>query len=277
MSGVLAMNAVVTYAEDGRDCYTAGIPRLSRTLRRHASTLPLFAVAPRLGRRIDGRENLAHADDFLACPSHRAVPYGFKPFLIRALAARGCTTVLWCDVSVVIRRDPGPVFQIARERGIAVFDNPGCAQNVWTSDDALAAMGCPTDEAAQFMQIMGCVVAVCVEHPLGRKILEEWSALAEDGVTFLGAGGSTRPAFRAHRHDQSALSWLVRKYGVTPVPYGTVYYPPKSEQTPPPGVIFTVEGVGSAKRLRWENRFAALRRLLTLRAQWEGEPAAFRH
>jgi hypothetical protein len=223
-SAAAAPTTIVCYAVRGREPYPIGLPRLSQSLRRVGPALSCLFLAPELGRRVDGRENLAFGGACADCPTHAAVPYGFKPYAIRAAAARGFRTVLWCDSAIVFQRDPAPLVAQARAQGVVVFDNPGCPQATWTSDDALLAMGCPLEEARAFNQVQAGAACFDFDHPVGARVFAEWEALAADGTTFAGRGGSDRPDFRDHRHDQSALSWLARKHGIVPEPQGVLCY-----------------------------------------------------
>jgi hypothetical protein len=73
---------------------------------------------------------------------------------------------------------------------------------------------------------MACVIMVDVSHGHTKNILNKWLEYAKDGISFQGAGGSNRPEYRGHRHDQSVLSYLLWKYGVSFMSYGGLSYAP---------------------------------------------------
>jgi hypothetical protein len=127
--------------------------------------------------------------------------------------------------------------------------NSGCPQAYWTSEAALDAMGCPRD--AMFEQVCGFAVAFDFAHPVGAAVFDEWVRLSHDGITFQGGvdvvregEGSAFPGFRAHRHDQSALSWLMVRHGVAAEPYGLTGY--RSDHAKFPHMCAANQGIQSS-------------------------------
>lgn len=215
---------ILSYAVDGRESYTRALPRLAASLAIRATGIDAIMAAPQLGELITSHPNLAHNPEFATVPTHQAVPYGFKPAIFEIARGRGYESALWCDSTITFQGDPAPIFELAERDGVCVFDNPGCTEAIWTSDDALEKMGCPIERARGFNQIMACALALSLTHPVGLAILDEWTALARDGVAFAGRSRSSRPEFRDHRHDQSCLSWLVTKRDIPYVSYGMLCY-----------------------------------------------------
>lgn len=230
---------IISWATHGREPYPRGLKRLipSAIASGHRGRENGYLIfSPDLD--IDTIEGIGINKVIPATfpiPSHQRIPYGFKPWLFRLAFSSGFTQVLWCDSTIIIHKPLDQIWDIAAKRGMFVGDNPGCPMRVWTSDDAMYQMGCPfmpegtpaigaIQQDAMFNEIMACAMAFDLTHPKAKQIFMEWFALCNDGVTFAGRGGSTRPEFRAHRHDQSAISWLTHKYEVEREPYGMLCY-----------------------------------------------------
>lgn len=210
--------AIVSVAFKGRENYSTGIPRLIASARACGFDGDFLICAPELGPELaPGVPNMTD----LALPSHRDVPYGFKPVIVAAARERGFRRVLWCDSTIFFLRDAPEMFrwQIGSS-GMFLFDNPNCPEGRWTSDDCLAAMDCSPEETQKINQVMACSAGFDFGYPVANNILDDWLAYSRDGTSFQGRSGSTRPEFVAHRHDQSVLSCLAYRNRVPLVPYG---------------------------------------------------------
>lgn len=215
------MNCVISYASNGRELYTLALQRMVRSVIKHSTkNIGVLVVSP--DADYDAIGPIPVNRWIPNMPTHKDVPYGFKPWLFAAAFNKGCETVIWLDSTIDVVQPLDKIEEITARRGVCAFDNPGCPQRVWCSDDAMDAMGCPKD--ANFNQIMACALAINIKHDTGRKIFDEWWKLCNDGVTFAGRGRSTRPDFRDHRHDQAAMSWLLEKHGVEREAYGKLCY-----------------------------------------------------
>jgi len=222
---------IISYASFGREPYPLGLPRIIDSAKRNGhgwdfNNCFLILSPDYPGHEISGVSINKMLPSYIDFPSHQKVPYGFKPWLFKIAFDLGLEQVLWCDSTIVIHKPLDRIWQIAEERGLFVGRNPGCPMRVWTSDDAMDQMGCPYKEPheAMFDEIAACALAIDIRHETAKKVFKEWFTLCNDGVTFAGRGGSTRPDFRAHRHDQSAMSWLCQKYKVDYEPYGVLCY-----------------------------------------------------
>lgn len=220
---------IISFASRGREDYPQGLKRLipSALKAGHPCTpeaafcilSPDLEVETIAGVKI----NRALPKNF---PTHQQVPYGFKPWLFAYAFAKGFEQVLWCDSTIIIHKPLDPIWNGAEAMGAALFDNPGCPMRVWSSDDCMDMIGCPYHEPhqAMFNEIMACAMAIDYTHPKGQAAFDEWFTACNDGVSFAGKGGSTRPEFRAHRHDQSVMSWLAQKHEIPLIPYGALVY-----------------------------------------------------
>ena len=220
---------IISWATRGREDYPQGLKKLIPSLLKTNTMEPLGFIifCPDFeADEFEGVKINRKIPDNFPIPSHQAVPYGFKPWLFRLAFNGGFDQVLWCDSTIVCHKPLDPIWKIMEERGIFAADNPGCPMRVWTADDAMRKMGCPFEkpEDAMFNEIMACALGIDIRHPKSREAFSEWWDLCNDGVTFAGREGSKRPEFRGHRHDQSAMSWLVEKYGIEREAYGRLLY-----------------------------------------------------
>ena len=204
---------IVNYACRGREDYPKGQARLQKCL------------AEGLGEN-NGQLFFTHNLP-PNCPPHEEVPYAFKYYAMKTAFDLGYEQVIWLDASVVILKSMEPLWQILEERGILVFDNPGCPENFFTSGDVLDHWGVSIEEAKEINQICGGVVGYTMEgYPKdGRHIFEQMMDWAQDGISFQGGSNtSPDPEFVAHRHDQSCLSWLVHSYMIVREPFEVLSY-----------------------------------------------------
>lgn len=211
---------IVTYARDGRERYSTGVPRLIATAQDHGYTGGWLVVAPGAPAVIRGVPN--RLDLAGAIPEHREVPYGFKPELVHLARAAGHDLVLWCDSTIVFCGRAQRAFEKIAEMGLLVAENAGIPIPWWTSDDALTQASWPTDDLRS--QCMACILGFDFTRPRVVGVFEAWRAFGRDGVSFAGRSGSARPEFRAHRHDQSMISILAHQQGFPMLPYGFLTY-----------------------------------------------------
>jgi hypothetical protein len=200
--------------------YPAGSRRLSESLAAVGIPWRQFILA---GRYPDGS------------PTHEQAPYAFKLHALAAAARDGCDIVLWADSAVWAIRDAAPLIGAVERRGY-YFVHSGFSYGQWTSDACLAAMGeTRTDashDAALSPMIMACFYAVDLRRTEMRQFLEEvrhWT-LANDGALLRGAWTNDRrqvsedPRCSGHRHDQSILSILIKRWSLTiDVPHETYF------------------------------------------------------
>lgn len=220
---------IISYASRGREDYPAGLPRLIEYAMRNgkhgfSQDRPFLILSPELGGQIHSKIRIN--PHFSPIPLHKDIPYGFKPHIFKVAFDYGYQQVLWMDSTIVTHKSLEPIWDIAAKEGACLFDNPGCPIRFWTSDDCMDAIGCPygEPEQAMFNETMACAMAFDYSTPKGKKVFDEWYEASNDGVSFAGKGGSTRPEFRAHRHDQSVISWLAQKHQVPLQPYGMLCY-----------------------------------------------------
>lgn len=215
-------SVIVSFAKKGRENYPSAFPRLIASAKDAGFTGDFIMCAPELPST-EIYAGVSNRPD-LAIPNHSDVPYGFKPALIGIAKNLGYKRVLWCDSTIFFVRNAADIFETISWKGVLLFDNPGCPEATWTSDDCLAQMGCSPEEAATFNQAMACVMGFDFDNPQATAIFENWLEFSRDGISYQGRSGSPRPDYRAHRHDQSVISYLAHKAGIAKLPYGTLSY-----------------------------------------------------
>lgn len=215
---------VVSYATDGREHYTGGLSRLAQSFRHHAPDWDIVLVAPDLAEHPPGwtERNSAHEADLKDCPRHQSIKYGFKPYLVRAMLARGYSVVMWADCTITAQSSPDELAKLAQQDGLVIFDNPGCPELFWTDDPCLEMLGI-SEADAMFTQCYACAFLVG-STPQGVEVMEALWDFAFSGGFNEGTTPTTRSTFRAHRHDQSCLSGLAWLRGIKNLPYGPLCY-----------------------------------------------------
>jgi hypothetical protein len=190
---------VVNFACPGRERYMEGQARLKLSLEEvYKKDCILWA-----GRYPPGS------------PTHQEVPYAFKYYAIQTAFERGYDCALWLDASCVIRKPLDRFFRVIWDEGVIAFCN-ACWEHHFTSEDCLNQLGCSIEEAKTFPQCLGGVIGFNQYNQTAMNILREMFELSRDGISFQGGSGkSSAPGFQSHRHDQSCLSYLLHKYGIS--------------------------------------------------------------
>jgi hypothetical protein len=212
--------AIVSYASIGRENYPEVLPRLVQAARSAGFAGDFFIKSPDGPDEFDNVPNRRH----FQTPAHADIPYGFKSHLIKHALDVGYRKVIWFDSTIFVVKDFQKIIYQLIEHGTLLFENPGCPESFWTADDCLQQLGCSASDAATFSQVMACAMGFDFSNPLAKKIFDLWYAYGEDGISFKGASGSSRPEFKGHRHDQSVISFLAWKHKLHVIPYGFLSY-----------------------------------------------------
>ena len=205
---------IVSHATRGREDYPSVMPRLQQSIRETDQPCDVLFNCP---------QSTAHNCD-VSIPPFNTHPYAFKTYMIKAARERGYTQIVWCDSICYFVANVQPLLDIAAERGLVVADNPGCPIATWTSDHTLRALGADLEVARTTSQIMAGFQVWDFSVPAADILFDKMMHYCNDGLTLLGPGGSKRPDYRGHRHDQSVLSWLITEHKVDRIPYGQVCY-----------------------------------------------------
>lgn len=227
-------DCIVSFASHGRENYNQGMHNLIRSLNdcgyEGGKLMYSFDsyVDEYLGVKIERglSMNYPNSKAFM-CHNHNEIPYQFKLAMIQRAREAGYEQVIWCDSTVRMVKDPQPLLEMSKEKGVCVFDNLGHGLAPWISDIACKMLGINMEkELPNLPQIMACVVIFDFTNKVGVEIFEEWVRHSQNGVSFANGNGSERAEFKAHRHDQCILSYLIHKRGIAYEPYGKLVYPP---------------------------------------------------
>lgn len=162
--------------------------------------------------------------------------YCWKPFLLsRYLSLPGLRAdrVAYLDVGfhLNVRQTTTARWrqheQLVDERGLLALHMPGLPEDEWTKPSVLGHFGLD-DAQRSSAQILGGLV-VLANDDRGRRVAREWEEHASlDGGILLRDPTDASEAgsrLRAHRHDQSVLSCLLKSHRLPSEPDETFYAP----------------------------------------------------
>jgi len=195
-------SCIVSFARDGREKYAKAQARQIESLKATGSSIPLLAFS----EYPDG------------CPSHLDVSHAFKTFCVREAISAGYDNVMWCDSTIVFRKNPSFLMDVIEVRGHLFFDNyPGCTQSHWTSKDCAEILEM-TDEDFGVNQFAACVYGLNLTKPDSKKLYDMMLHHATDGRAMRHTSIGARPDFKDQRHDQTILTCLATRLGMEPLP-----------------------------------------------------------
>lgn len=168
-------------------------------------------------------------------PSHGERRYGFKIHALREPVNAGYHLILWMDATLA---PIGPINgiwgRILRDGYFALAS--GSRLGTHTSDAALEIYGITRDEAMEIPHVLSGLVGINMAHPTGREVWAAWERLYERGAfegphfnsareglpfyTERPVGNkwaglcSNDPRCEGHRHDESALSFVLHSLGL---------------------------------------------------------------
>ncbi len=205
-------------------------------------------------RLVEECKRQGYQDDFLlfnedaplvGCPSHGQVPYGFKPWAMKAAQTKGYRLILWCDSSVFPEKPLEPVWEIIKDKGY-FFHHNGWDCGTWCSDAALKTLGITREESFQIPQFIGGCQGLDLQNNKAKEYLDRLFELANDGVTFHGNWTnysnevSSDSRVKGHRHDQLAGSVAAWQLGMRDWQKNMIIYDEKGDTPRKPETIFLV-------------------------------------
>jgi hypothetical protein len=151
-------------------------------------------------------------------PTHKEVPYAFKPFAIRAAALAGYTKILWMDSKCYILDKIVPVEKALEEDGYWFLEDGGSVGE-WCSDSVLPLLGITREEGLKMKVIAAKHFALNFEHKIARDFFDAYLGYAtdDDGKAYIGPWtnenqeASTDERVQGHRHDQTCASMIVNR------------------------------------------------------------------
>lgn len=181
-------------------------------------------------------------------PEHLCVPYAFKAYALKAAAAEGYTTLLWCDACIVPVRSLVPLWERIERDGYW-FAPCGWNNAQWTCDEAYRWLfpDSPLEPARSINSTIPHVVATAfgldISSEIGCTFLSEYLRLASETRAFIGPWHNTNsglppkgrnqerrwgpcgpPSTLGHRHDQAAASVIAWRLGMQLDGSGTFAY-----------------------------------------------------
>lgn len=220
---------IVSFFSKGREDYASGAMRLINSVLLNKVNSDIFIWSPDVEKEEEHIKNnnlirlinrLPKSEKYGKCKPHKEEPYQFKAFCIQEARERGYEQITWMDTSTIIFDNLEHLWKLADQIGVVTFNNQGCPEATWTADDCLETMGCDFEYAKTFFEIEAFCIFWDFTHKDTQPIFDEYMKYCTDGICLHGKSGSTRPEYRAHRHDQSILSYIIRKYYKNVLDYG---------------------------------------------------------
>lgn len=191
--------ALISMAIDGREKYTDKLIGLQDSLKNWPYDTRIYKAYPRY------------------CTPHDLIPYKFKFDLINQARLDGYQRIVWLDSSIRILQDPVALFG---DHGIFAFDNEGHPLWKYISDKARNNLGLSETQLKPIPQTWGGAIGFDFRYDKAGEIFGE--ILTQSTMGSFNDGGSTRPGFVAHRHDQAVMSVVFWKHKYILLPYGTI-------------------------------------------------------
>lgn len=149
---------------------------------------------------------------------HRGAGYWlWKPYIILKTLQRipEGDIVLYLDVDNIIIENLNPLFELAQDNVAVLFANHGRLNREWTKRDSFVLMNCDTSEFHDAEQVDAAQI-ILRNTPVSRKFVAEWLKWCEDSRVLTDeqnvCGLPNLEGFIEHRHDQSVLSLMARRW-----------------------------------------------------------------
>lgn len=213
-----AKTVLVSFSSRGREDYNRKLLRLLDSAEKHwTGAILVYSPDHEL-------ENYRSSEIHRGWPQPKGLPsfiqeempYQFKYALIQEAIERGFERVVWLDTSMELCGDITTLFG---ETGITVFENLGHDLLNYISDDAMRQLNVTAAELAPAKQIWGGALLFDFTKLNAQQVWRDIKEFCVNGS--FKNGGSTRPGFVAHRHDQAVLSVLTRNR-CDMLPYGVI-------------------------------------------------------
>lgn len=159
--------------------------------------------------------------------------YCAKPFALLETYTAGADVGILVDAAFYPIRPIHPLVEHIAQNGYYLCKN-GFSVGAWCSDRALKTLGLTRDKAMAIQEASSYCVGLNWHDPRCLMLIEEWTRLAVDRITFPGPHTNVHrldnnPGFpsrnagfvshdhrvNGHRHDQTALSVIAHKLGMT--------------------------------------------------------------
>ena len=166
------------------------------------------------------------------CEPHVQRPYKFKITALQKPIEAGYRYVVWMDATFQPIASIEPLWAHIKERGWYCARQGDANLGAWTSSAALSVMGINRDKAMKIPLVFSGLLGLDMWSAPGRHIWGLWKEAEEQGIFFgphVNAPGSSPisehglkwrghcaydPRCEGHRHDESALSFILWKLGL---------------------------------------------------------------
>src|SRR6185369_4818723 len=167
------------------------------------------------------------------CPRQSQRQYAFKIFALERVVAAGFPIALWLDSAFQPVGSLKPLWEEIEEQGWYIQKQGDAVLGNWCSDAALAIFGISRDKAMEVPLCYSGLVGLNLRKPTGDQIWTHWKDLYEKGAfdgphqhvygmspgpwgDKLQAHCSEDARCLGHRHDESALSFILYDMGLEP-------------------------------------------------------------
>lgn len=160
-------------------------------------------------------------------PSHKQVPYAFKPYAFREAKKQGYDGAIWLDCSAWAVKPIDFLFlDILINIGYLLQDSDWKVGN-WSHDRLLESFVVTRDKALQIPLHEGIIIGLNFRNPVAIQYFDHWFKRANDGFSFVGAWKNENHCVSlddrvlGHRHDISVGSLIAHqlKMILQPVEY----------------------------------------------------------
>ncbi len=174
-------------------------------------------------------------------------PYEFKVRALEIAQSEGHTAALWADSSVWFLKNPDPIFERI-ERDGHYFFSEGWNVGQWCTDAGLRIMELSREEAFTIPSISAIMYGLDLSSEIGREVLNKQRAYCDAGAFFGDWNNdhgqvSANPDVLGHRHDQTCLSVIIHRMGLT-LEVPSVFFQRKAPDVEvPPQFLATAAGM----------------------------------
>lgn len=180
-------------------------------------------------------------------PGRHPSNYAIKADILRK-AARECEYVLWLDASIWAVKNIDPIFSIIQQRGYFILDNPGWSTGQWSTDKSLKFFGVSREEALQMPHCMSGVIGLnASKYEYFIYKFAELGTMGLMNADWTNERGQVSSDTRVlgHRHDQTILSLMLQKEGMTEWedPSRWISFPKPGEDLNPQNVYLCAQGM----------------------------------
>jgi len=147
----------------------------------------------------------------------------WKPYFIEktlSMVSHG-DVVFYSDAGAAFDKDISPLLKscLDSDEGITTFQLAGGhTEGEYTRKSVMTEVGVSPDDVRHTNQHMA---SFCIfkKTTAALEFLEEWISYCQkpEMITDVPSSGDTFPEFKDHRHDQSILSLLIKKNGLSPL------------------------------------------------------------